>query len=49
MGRPIIWGLAVDGEAGVRRVLEMLRGELDLALALCGCPDVASVDRGLVV
>ena len=49
VGRPIIWGLAVDGEAGVRRVLEMLRGELDLALALCGCPDVASVDRSLVV
>ncbi len=36
IGRPVLWGLAVDGEAGVRRVLTMLRDELDLAMALCG-------------
>jgi isopentenyl diphosphate isomerase/L-lactate dehydrogenase-like FMN-dependent dehydrogenase len=37
VGRPALWGLAVGGEEGVRRVLALLRDELELALALCGC------------
>ncbi len=37
VGRPALWGLAAGGERGARRVLELLRGELELALALCGC------------
>jgi isopentenyl diphosphate isomerase/L-lactate dehydrogenase-like FMN-dependent dehydrogenase len=36
-GRAPLWGLACDGEAGARRVLELLRDEIELALALCGC------------
>ena len=36
IGRPIHWGLAVGGEAGVRHVLELLRAELALDLMLCG-------------
>jgi 4-hydroxymandelate oxidase len=36
VGRPPLWGLAAGGEAGVARVLEMLRAEFELALALCG-------------
>jgi 4-hydroxymandelate oxidase len=36
IGRPVLWGLATDGEAGVSRVLDHLRDELDLALALSG-------------
>ena len=36
IGRPVLWGLATDGEEGVVRVLEMLRAELDLAMAPCG-------------
>lgn len=48
VGRPYLWGLAADGEAGVRRVLEMLRDELSLAMSLSGRPDVASIDRSLV-
>jgi 4-hydroxymandelate oxidase len=36
LGRPILWGLAVDGEAGVRAVLELIRAEIDLAMALTG-------------
>jgi 4-hydroxymandelate oxidase len=48
VGRPILWGLALDGERGAHRVLEILRSELDLALALAGCPSVAAVDRDLV-
>jgi isopentenyl diphosphate isomerase/L-lactate dehydrogenase-like FMN-dependent dehydrogenase len=37
IGRPAIWGLAAGGEAGARRVLELLREEFELALALLGC------------
>jgi len=37
IGRPVLWGLAAEGEAGVVRVLGGLRDGLDLALALCGC------------
>ncbi len=48
IGRPYIWGLAVNGEDGVRAVIEMLRSELKLAMTLAGCPSVSQVDRGLV-
>jgi len=48
VGRPILWGLAVGGEAGVSAVLDVLRTELDLALALSGCTNVASVGRDLI-
>jgi len=43
VGRPFLWGLAVDGEAGARLALEMLADELRLALALLGCPDPAAL------
>jgi 4-hydroxymandelate oxidase len=36
IGRPVVWGLAVGGPAGVREVLERLRSELDHVLALAG-------------
>jgi 4-hydroxymandelate oxidase len=49
LGRPILWGLAVDGEAGVRQVLEILEREFDIAMALCGCVACDQVDRDLVV
>jgi (S)-2-hydroxy-acid oxidase len=48
IGRPYVWGLAVDGEAGVQRVLTMLRAELELAMALAGCPKISSIERSLV-
>ena len=48
IGRPFMWGLAVDGEAGVARVLELLRSELELSMALAGCPTVGAIDRSLV-
>ncbi len=49
VGRPILWGLAAAGQAGVERVLALLRAELEHAMALSGRPDVARVDRGLLV
>ena len=42
-GRAPLWGLAVGGEAGARRVLELLKEEIRLALTLCGCPSPADV------
>ncbi|MSQ29456.1 MAG: alpha-hydroxy-acid oxidizing protein [Dehalococcoidia bacterium] len=48
LGRPILWGL-VDGESGVRQVLQLLRAEFDLAMALAGCASRAAVTRDLVV
>ena len=49
VGRPVIWGLAVNGAAGVEHVLELLSNELALAMTLAGCPDVEAIDRSLVV
>jgi len=48
VGRPILWGLAWDGERGARFVLDTLRRELDLAMALAGCPTLGSITRDLV-
>jgi isopentenyl diphosphate isomerase/L-lactate dehydrogenase-like FMN-dependent dehydrogenase len=49
VGRPALWGLAVEGSDGARRVLEMLREELALALALAGCASVGDVTRDHVM
>jgi len=48
IGRPYLWGLAAGGEAGVGRVLEILRAELGLAMALAGCARLSDIDRSLV-
>jgi lactate 2-monooxygenase len=36
LGRPYLWGLALEGQQGVETVLRMVLAELDLTLALCG-------------
>lgn len=48
IGRPYLWALAADGESGVASALEMLRSELELAMALAGCADLESVKRSLI-
>jgi 4-hydroxymandelate oxidase len=48
IGRPVLWGLASGAEAGVRYVLEMVRQEFDLAMALSGCPMLSSITRDLI-
>jgi 4-hydroxymandelate oxidase len=48
IGRPALWGLACGAEAGVRYVLEMVRQEFDLAMALSGCPTLSSITRDLI-
>ena len=48
IGRPVLWGLAVDGQAGVEHVLQLLREELDVAMALCGVQSVDQLTPDLV-
>lgn len=48
IGRPVLWGLAAGGQAGVERVLEGFRAELGRTLALLGRPRASAVDRGAV-
>jgi isopentenyl diphosphate isomerase/L-lactate dehydrogenase-like FMN-dependent dehydrogenase len=48
IGRPILWGLAANGAAGVTHVLDILRSELELAMALSGCPTIPSITSGLI-
>ncbi|WP_404384923.1 alpha-hydroxy-acid oxidizing protein [Caenispirillum salinarum] len=43
VGRPYAYGLSLDGEAGVRAVLENLLAEMDLTLDLIGCRSVAEL------
>lgn len=45
VGRPILYGLAAKGEKGVQSVIKMLRGELELAMALCGTPSINEITR----
>jgi 4-hydroxymandelate oxidase len=49
IGRPVQWGLAVDGEAGAKAVLDLLRMEIDIAMALSGCRSIVDIKRELVV
>jgi 4-hydroxymandelate oxidase len=48
IGRPYLWGLAMGGETGVLQVIELLRAEIDCAMAQCGQADVKRISRSLV-
>ena len=48
LGRPVLWGLAADGETGARQVLELLKDECHLALGLAGCRTPMDLDRGFL-
>jgi L-lactate dehydrogenase (cytochrome) len=43
IGRPALWGLASYGDAGVERVLEILKEELRMAMVMCGCKSIADI------
>ncbi|UJR18055.1 hypothetical protein I4U23_004955 [Adineta vaga] len=45
IGRPVLWGLAVDGEQGVRKVLDILKKEFRLAMMLCGCQTIDHIKK----
>ena len=48
IGRAFLYGLGAMGEAGVTRCLEILRGELDVTMALCGLRDVKTVSSDIL-
>jgi isopentenyl diphosphate isomerase/L-lactate dehydrogenase-like FMN-dependent dehydrogenase len=48
LGRPYVWGLTLDGQAGVETVLKMILAELDLTMALCGLTRCEEIGRDLV-
>ncbi|NXS08773.1 HAOX1 oxidase, partial [Neodrepanis coruscans] len=48
IGRPLLWGLAYQGEEGAKEVLQMLKEEFRLAMALTGCRRVEEIGRTLV-
>jgi 4-hydroxymandelate oxidase len=49
VGRPFLWGLGAFGQAGVDRVVEILQGELKLAMGNCGTQTVGAITRDRVV
>jgi L-lactate dehydrogenase (cytochrome) len=48
VGRPLIYGLAVAGQAGAARAIAVLRDELELVMALLGCASIEALDRSYV-
>lgn len=48
IGRPYVYGLAVAGEEGVRRVIDNMRTDLDLTMANVGCKSIREIDRSLL-
>ena len=48
VGRPYLWGLALDGQTGVETVLRSLLAELDLTMALSGFTRTAEIDTGVL-
>jgi L-lactate dehydrogenase (cytochrome)/(S)-mandelate dehydrogenase len=49
IGRPQLWGVSVAGEAGVARVLEIFRQEIDRAMGLCGVTRIDQIDQSLLL
>eukprot|EP00937_MAST-01D_sp_MAST-1D-sp2_P006069 g6069.t1 len=49
LGRPMIYGMAVGGELGVQRSVEILRDELKTCMQLAGCQNVSQIDRSFIV
>uniref|UniRef100_A0A7S1UI71 FMN hydroxy acid dehydrogenase domain-containing protein n=1 Tax=Phaeomonas parva TaxID=124430 RepID=A0A7S1UI71_9STRA len=48
VGRPVLWGLAHSGQAGVEKVLDLLKAEFEMAMMLCGCVTVDDIKREMV-
>ncbi|XP_078585884.1 2-Hydroxyacid oxidase 1-like isoform X1 [Branchiostoma floridae x Branchiostoma japonicum] len=49
IGRPALWGLAMNGAEGVQQVLQFLKDELSLAMARAGCAKISDIQPSLVV
>ena len=48
IGRPYVWALSAFGQAGVERVLDILRAELQLTMRQCGTPAISRITRAAV-
>jgi 4-hydroxymandelate oxidase len=48
IGRPYLWGLSAFGQPGVERVLDIMRGELQLAMRQCGKTSLAQIDKNTI-
>jgi 4-hydroxymandelate oxidase len=48
IGRPYLYGLAVDGPAGVAKVVDILKTEFEMAMALTGRTTIAGIDRSVL-
>jgi 4-hydroxymandelate oxidase len=48
IGRPYLYGLAVDGSAGVAHVVDILKTELEMAMALTGRTTIGAIDRSVI-
>lgn len=49
IGRPQLWALAVAGPLGVAHMLKLLQQELEMNMALCGCPTIADINESVLV
>jgi isopentenyl diphosphate isomerase/L-lactate dehydrogenase-like FMN-dependent dehydrogenase len=48
IGRPVAWGLAAYGDAGVQHVMELLQTELARDMAMCGKVNLQAIDKSVV-
>jgi len=48
IGRPYVWALSAFGQAGVERVIDILRAELTLTMRQCGTPRIKDITRALI-
>jgi 4-hydroxymandelate oxidase len=48
VGRPVCYGLGAGGAAGVKKVMDILKTELEIAMTLCGTPTIQSIDKKLI-
>jgi 4-hydroxymandelate oxidase len=49
LGRAVLWGLAAGGSDGVAAILRLLARELEMSMALCGCRNLAEIDRATLM
>jgi len=49
LGRPFLYGMGADGETGLQTVIELIKNQIDAALAQLGRPDINSIDNTVIV
>jgi len=49
IGRPYVYGLALAGQQGVQAVIQNLMAEFDLTMGLCGCKNIAEINRDMII